>query len=428
MNKIGILLVMMMLANTAAVTIDENLPEYDYSDLDCHGATYTVLHEPSDSDAYTMFPEECNGNIVNDSAYARKIRTEEQHNVKIEAFVTEDAKRMTQNAVLAADDCFEIASLSVTELTPLAISGFFYDLNKVEDLQLDQPWWNQSINESLSIGDEGYLFAAAADVSFTSFDEVSCVYFNREALGDSLYQTVREGNWTLDKLLALAKDGSIDLNGSADAAALLAGAGESFLAEDAEGNISLNKNDSRLYDVVDKLTAVWSKKAAEDSDALFAVATVGDSADYGEGWGVLPMPKYDRRDDYTSLVTNHFEMLVMPIFIRDSKLEMVGTVTDALAYNSTKYGLEMQYYEAEKDLSSPYAALKKDSDNMQMLRLIRDSRTLDTGIAYGMTNRLTAALPQILETGSLASSIAANEQVIQKTIDYTLEAVDELDR
>src|SRR5699024_8706273 len=205
--------------STEETTTAPEEPEYEFADLDMQGADFTILNPTTTWGFYTYIDfEEATGDILDDTIYDRNTKLEELYNFNT-VVVEEDIDSMTPlitNAVMAGDNSYQVTFPKCTTIASLITDGYFYDLSKVPELQLDQPWWDQNVIEVSSLGPEKTLYYAATDFSLTGFDGTICIFINEDMLanlgGKMPYQLVRDGKWTLDEYYSLMKLGA-SLNG-----------------------------------------------------------------------------------------------------------------------------------------------------------------------------------------------------------------------
>lgn len=371
-NLMGILLAMLMLANVAApIGSGKELPEYTPSDLDCSGRVQTVLVNGGED--YTLFPAEMNGDVVNDAAFARKQRVEALHNVRLESLSLPNAALFLSKAVLAGDDTIDLASLPISDAVSAASNGMLLDFGEFDSIDLGQPWWDANITDSLRLTDAEYYLLS--DLSETSIGRAGCIFFDKSAIGDGVYNTVKRGGWTLDELNRLTADNTISIDGE-DIPALFGAAGiptvsasGSELAPAAVGN--------DMKKAADRIAALLKKAPEAESDIpLFTFSTVDQSAGFAN-CGILPLPKLDRFDEYYSPLDGSVQVMIMPV--SNSDPDMTTVIADALAYYSTSYVSPALLDQIIEELG-----VSQNSPEYEMLSLIYNTRTLDPGAAYGV--------------------------------------------
>ena len=105
-------------------------------------------------------------------------------------------------------DAYGYSSLLVTD-------NMYVDLNTIESLNFDQPWWDQNAKEDLSI--DGKLFFMVGDINTYDNDGTWVILFNKDlksdlGIEDDLYALARDGEWTFDKFTELCKGVTYDLS------------------------------------------------------------------------------------------------------------------------------------------------------------------------------------------------------------------------
>lgn len=241
-------------------------------------------------------------------------------------------------------------------------AGLMGDLNKVEGLQLDQPWWNQNVKEPLTVN--GKLLGGAGSFTDHAYLTWSC-YFNKalfQQMGhdpEELYTLVRNGEWTYSKFVAYAKEALKDQDGNGlvdsgddiwglvapsgdyNHAAFLAMGGK-FFGHDDDGNIVLACNDQHAFDVVTfmrkmfKTDKIWMSSGNEsfseimghfvDGHSLFIMCSPGEEQlrTMEDDYGFLPQPKWDKdQANYIGMVDHN-----APLF----GITSTNTDTDKIGY------------------------------------------------------------------------------------------------
>ncbi len=391
------------------IEIEENFARDGAPEVDGYGQRFNILYQTKEGALTDMDAAERSADLVKDSLYWRSVKVEDRFNVEFTAEGREDALRWMRNAVLAACDDYAAVSLPVSDLGQAMTEGFFYDLSEIPTIEVDERWWLPSMREALIFGDEGTYFALPSDISPANFDAVHAMTFDRTLVDENeVYNLARGGKWTVDELMRLTKELPVSLNGRAasSAAALTAAAGEEII-EKTRTTLTLKGLSASLMDLSDKLAG----HLADDAEgAAFEVSTVGEWSMSGESdrYGILPLPKGDEADEYSSPVTRDFPLIAMPVTNRDP--DFAGLVLDELAYASTKI-LVRPLYESRQD------AIERIHADREMMKLIRDGRTLDVSSAFGWIDRMQASLAKGLTDGNLASEWAMAAGLTQKQLD-----------
>lgn len=145
------------------------------------------------------------------------------------------------------------------------------DFNTVPHIGLDKPWWNSSASEQMEV--DGMLTNTLSDFMITHRDGTVAMFFNKKLAEnyqlENLYETVRNGKWTLDKFSECTKNVAVDLDGdgkmtdvdmygysaldSNSFTYLIYGAGEKLVTMDDDGKPKLDINNERFIRNIRKL-------------------------------------------------------------------------------------------------------------------------------------------------------------------------------
>ena len=223
------------------------------------------------------------GDTVSDAAYTRKKETEDMLNIVI--IDSPDSSygqvhNKVKSTVDVGDDTYQLAIVPAREcFKTLAQNGYLLDLNTIDDLHLDNPWWDQNARDGLSMG--GQLYAMAGDLSILYRKCLRVYYFNKQIHQDNnienLYDLVDNMEWTIYKLVTIAETVSDDLNGDGtyddnDLYGLCAtvdtittgliGAGVKYVNADPYGYPELCFYDETTQDVWDQYSDILFNKQA----------------------------------------------------------------------------------------------------------------------------------------------------------------------
>ena len=121
-------------------------------------------------------------------------------------------------------------------------------------------------------------------------------------------------------------------------------------------------------------------------------------------FGLVPMPKYDEEQENYITYSNPIScFLTIPVTNPDMK--RTGIIIDALTYDSYKNCLPIYY-----DITVSQKGLRND-DSIEMLEIVRDTRSTQVSNLYGITTKLNDKLQNVVLNGNgkAASTIAAAE-------------------
>ena len=396
MNTFAAILAMLLAAQQAAALAAEAKTEIE--PLEPYRYSYTSDAVPPDfsgrdigmlvssPDSSSVLPDELIGEIRNDNLYESRVRTEELFNVRITEtdMPGSEAYNEIRKTILAGDSVYDMMFLEAGYMTQLLAQGMLYDIgtNKSTNLDPEKPWWNPSATADIAYKDRTYY--ALPDIMPDSLDNMPCVYFDRETFGDKLYALAESGNWTLDEMLTALADKTVDID---EAAPLFHAAGEGLLVKE-EDKLTLASPTERTMSVVDKISALFGKKnESKDTNGVFSVSTIGKASKH-EGCGILPLPKFDKKDEYVTPMPNSTRLFSISITTTD--MAATETVADALAYNC-RAKLEDNFY----DILTPIRDVSEDGtyeyvrdEDLGMLAAMYNSRKFDILDTLGLAGGL----------------------------------------
>ena len=441
------------------VTTDPNAPAVEPCDYG--GKEFSIF--ASDSVQYDnyYFAEEQTGEAMNDAIFKRRMQVEDYLGVTLTQRLSEknvlDFYGEVREFVMAGDDAHQlILAHQFHGNSPMLGDGLLYDWNKLPSIDLDKPYWNQLCNSNLEL--DGKLYFAVSDYMLS---ESVAILFNKDLIEqfkmDDPYTLVRDGKWTLARLLSMASQATADLNGdtvmdmndrygvSGESGWRLNGfmyAGDVFLTEkDASGAMTLTINNERTVKLMESLDRLingsddlftWKINAKDqlkmDSGRVLfqfeGTAELKNYRDTNVDFGLLPYPKLDdAQKQYYSMEWSG--LMALPKTIGDP--EMVGKVMEMLSYYSgdTTQPAYFDIVLGEK--------LSRDAESKEMLSYIFDNVVVDPGMNYfaagtGM-NQLFYTLFYGLQNGSatFASYYAQYEEKAHAEIESLMETIRSLD-
>jgi len=394
-----------------------NLPEKKYDGYNYRFLEGMPSYELTVVPWYIMVAEEENGEVLNDAVYERNRTIEEAFDVKITVNYADKAATATtnaKNAILAGDDAFDAIFNTQGQMHGLVTNKMLLNLHDLDYINLDQPWWDQSIVRDLTVKDQ--LYYATGDINPSMDFRAFAMVFNKD-LADKLgaeypYKKVLDGQWTREYFESYVKginadvngDGQMDFNdrwgylGETTAACFFYHSWGGYASEyDADGNLvsklgeakNLEKLQAAMEILTDKEVTAWGDTLA-DQESWTAV-----SAWYMEGnalvrsstfeavprdyrlsetdFGVLPFPKYDEaQEEYITLAAESGYVVALPLTSTDT--ERASIILEALAAESTNTVKTAAY---DVCLNGKYI---RDEESEEMLDIIFGNKIYD--IAY----------------------------------------------
>lgn len=406
--------------------IPDGLPETDFQKKEFLIATRDDAF-PNCRHKLEAGAEAENGDILNDTVYRRNLQIEERFNCDINSKLMNEADEGTLTrellkSVNAGIFFADVAIGHMINMSSTALQNAFCNWNAVPHVDFDKIWWNKDANEQLQV--KGVSFFAYSDLLITGLDQTYCMFFNKDmyqtyGLTENLYQTVKDGKWTLGKLNELIKGTYKDVDGDgaatySDTYGLCTNAysgivawnwslGNRIMSYGSEGYPEHVLNNEHTVNIVNKLYELlynnpdasvvtvekrtdsipWYEHAVvmfRENKTLFAQGCIGETnsmlRDYEGNYGILPMPKWDEKQDiYRTMVDGHGPLIGIPMTSSDNA-EMIGVIMEAMTAESYKQVIPVYF-----DIALKYKQLR-DEDSYLMLDYIKNGITFDFGYLY----------------------------------------------
>ncbi|MBQ3178366.1 MAG: hypothetical protein IJB52_11160 [Clostridia bacterium] len=359
--------------------------------------------------------DEPSGDIIDDAIYQRNILLEEQYDITFEQtlYLYTDYTKVAdfmRNAGRAQSDDTDLAYMSFRDTYNLVLEGFVPTASSLPVIDLSQPWYMQSLNDSLTIDGITLMAYSAMDTNPGG----SCVYFNKQLIEnlnlDDPYELVKDGTWTIEKNYQMAEAAISDLNGDGqmtvddrfgyitewDRISLVAYYGTGNLLVDVIDGVPVASQKEVLFDafqlchsycqmtgfMLDTFkqfgTAESSRIAGSElfkqGNSLFIcngtrlLPTMGDMED---DYGIVPLPKWSAdQDRYYSMQDGYG---ISAALACSTDLERVCVIKEAMAAESLNI-VRPAYY--ENALKNRYV---RDETSVEMLEIITSSVVADLG-------------------------------------------------
>ena len=421
-----------------------------------------------------IFAAELNDELINDAVYNRNALVEEYHGIKIAEVSTTTSgelisKLTTQQG--ASLDSYQVVLPIMNDAAGYAIQDYFYDLlgDDVKPyLDLSYEWWDQKANTDLTIG--GRLFFTTGYMSILDNECTHAFVFNNDVITEvgleSPYDLVKNKQWTLDKMMTMAKDVTKDSDGVGGMGdgdtygawintgmfrSMYLGTGRRLItkdendlpivaveSEDARNMISKIAPIAGSDDVIiiEKITQyspfsdvyAFSTDAVANKRALFRAVALTDITElsaYDCDYGVLPAPLADTNQDryYCAVSTVLTPGIAIPTTNPDPKTAALVLAAMGEASVDT---LNYSYYEVLLKLR------KANEKSAEMLDIIFENRVYDLGVVFGST---WGNLIYVLDVGNgignngednFSSYYGQYEESIKAAIQKTVDAFEAL--
>ena len=347
-------------------------------DKEYDGYTFKILYASRSTRAPQDFIFQDNGTIMDKAVYDRNALLEEKNNILLDTKESygndhrgyEEIQQMNT----ANEPTYDFAVIHTYKMAPLATAGYLYDMSQVDSIDLENPWWDQTMTEGVRIA--GSVLFTTCDFSHAVDDYMYCVIFNKELYrqkvtdGTDVYELVRQGTWTLDELARLASLVSEDLNAddkmdSNDRYGLLTwcdimyasiqAGGERVAKVNEDGLVELTIQNERVNAIVDKFTSIEQSPYSinfqrmsggvtwpeifSNGNALFLTSLFNEVSSFRDmetDYGILPNPRYEATQDrwYCTFSAGLASVVAMPFVQEDP--ERTGEILELANYYSSK--------------------------------------------------------------------------------------------
>lgn len=360
---------------------------------------------------YTFAKDEERSDAMSKALYDRELMVEEYLGVDITHELTDvfgAIRRNVQAMVMSGENTYQLVlTHPIGGVQAMVTEDILYDFNDFTYVDLSKDWWNIEANDNLEIGGKQY-FA----VSDYLIPDPNCILVNLDLLEqyklDNPYDIVREGKWTVDKMIEMMQHVTLD-NGDnvwdiKDQYGLgtpndwylnsfIYSSGLMLMGKNSDGEFELKFGDERTYTMMEKMDELinnpstfvyhWNNNNFDETTldistgrVLFNIATVRrlyTLRDTNVNYGILPYPKLDEsQDTYTN--NDWSGLMCVPKTVEDP--DMVGQVISLLSYYSdtTTRPAYFDVMLGEK--------LSRDEDSREMLDIIFDNVVYDAGFNY----------------------------------------------
>lgn len=436
----------------------KNLPPYD--DTWREYGEFRVLVTSQEGQG-TYFSEEIEplytttDSVILDGVTKRNDWVYEVYDITVKAVAVNDCLQAIRDEISGSLDTFDAAMPFMSTAAVLAQEGKLYDLNEYSDIiDLDAPWWDANATAAVSIGDK--VFFTAGDMSLMHKIVSSGIAFNKQLMNDhfsgyDIYQEVRDGNWTLDRLYSMCKQitGTLEDDGVQDEKDLWGivdtgpsffyGCGEQLVTKDSSNNPVLALGETtRSVDVTQYVLGLcaekktwyatvddWTDRTKNVWDTCVEVFGNGRSLfmavhfsaikklrQYDVEYGIVPAAKYNEDQDryYNKCSANYANGICIPVSVKDPDF--------------SAYMLEVMSIGGKNNIANTYynVVLKnkdfRDEDSEEMLDIIFNSIVYDPAIIYtkiGIHNILADLIKQ--NSTDFYSTLDTNRESYEKAIE-----------
>ena len=311
-----------------------------------------------------------------------------------------------------------VLSGHMTVISPQQYNGYLIDLCSLPEFDITKEWWSEELYNECNYN--GKMYFAVGDIAYTLYEYLEVMFINESAFernkvdfdGDigEFYDMVRDGEWTMEMLILYSTNYASGLTDVPEdqkeyglllnlhsTRAFVAATEASFELRDGNGEVYLPETpDTRLSKIIglikDNLIGKTNILAPDTSSdmassqnpifssgrALFYGQQLGQAQyfDMTDDYGIVPFPLYDDiQESYHTTIRNSVTAIGVPSNVADEDHTMIGVIVEALSM----YGYQMVTPEYYGNVLSK--RLLADVDGQEMLKLVRDTFTIDHSLA-----------------------------------------------
>lgn len=441
--------------------IEDSIPK----DLRFDGETVTFFTRSDNEDwKIEMDTETTTNDTVNDAIFYRNTTVEQRLGITIDQISQPggwDAHtawlQNLRNAVLTKSGDYDCAAVYASQGSALATEGIYYNVKELEYLDLQKPWWNQSLLTDLELFDTIYFLGG--NIAISQISRAGFMVFNKTIFKEyfkdvNVYELVDNYEWTVDKLYELSSQVHADTNmsgvvddgdlvGLVDYGKVLSGwidlwmaaLGVDITLKDDEGYPYIALYNERTIDAFEKLQRLnISNPGALDfnsprtestfinGNVLFFSTFLGACEEFRNmttPYGALPLPMYDEdQGHYATYPQNACSLITVLSTCQNT--DLVGATLELMAAESYRQ-VTPEYY--SKCLKGKYS---RNADDARMYDKIVEGIKLDFGFIYatqsiGGVNNLFRKLD-----GDIAQTYEANKVMYETQLNDLIDKLDEI--
>lgn len=414
-----------------------DVPQKNYD-----GAEFTIMCRARDCLLWgeqAIFADGTETSVLGNAAYRRNDSVQEQLGIvlnveEINTDLSGDVfyQILFENAT-AYDDIADICIPGIYDAAMLSAMGIFVNLHEVPYVDLEQPWWQKSLNDSIAILGKQYF--AINDMLLNDKLDTYVLFFNKNIMDDRdlayPYELVDKMEWTIDQFYTYIKDFGIDsnYNNQKDAEdtygmvylmsdCFFVGAGITGASLDADGIPQMNEFSERVQNVYEKMLKVrndytyntWGfghdgMTGDEDQTymdiygerSMFMCGALGKYqtviSHLESDNGVVPMPLLDENQTEYIGRAGFYGATCITVLTSTGDKERAGIVLETMSAES-KNIISPAFFETL--LTDRYA---QDEESKRMIALVIESEIFDLDQIYSWGNMI-ASLENLVKQGN----------------------------
>ena len=361
---------------------------------------------------------------MNDSVFSRNEQVKAKYGITVKQTLVNDPSQYIPIEYSSGEDNYDLVFAYIRDIGGLAQKGYFLDLYSLDNADLTKPWWNQTVNDTVSV--KGHLFFGTSDFSLRDKNRVQLIVADDQLLSDLKLDPVpglvRSNGWTAEKMEEYVTAASRDLNGdgqhtnedqygivmhSYDAyAALCFGFGIRLIDKDENDCLSIVEENERAIDAIDAVLSICRTETYMtpekynknwdlpydtfcDGRALFKVTILHSLSDFNSDcnfdFTVCPLPKLNAdQEKYYTIPDKICMLYAVPVTDKDPAF--AGFALEAFSYASTDTTLVtfIDILAKTRNVRNP--------DSVEMINTVLDGVVYDNSIFYSSSIKLYGIL------------------------------------
>lgn len=404
-----------------------------------------------------LWVEESENDVFTEALFTRQQKIYDYLGVEMTAVQTGNLNvygNDFKNAVKSKDGSVDVLVCSAyVSIASFILEGYLSDYSKFDQIDLSADYWKTDYMEEVMLGDDVYLGYSDFNIFCThviSYNKDMLDQYS-DALDESIYDTVRNYRWTLDKMISLANlvyiDKTSDGKTEDDTFGITGRQWIPFIGflhacdiplveQDEAGAYKVSVYNSiyqektatlvnKLYELSKSNSAWFRYKIEETTDipltsgrslmTIVGTPSIVDYLNYDINFGILPYPMFDENQkDVGYRSYNYDGFITFPSYMRNEDMS-VETI-EMLSFFSAP--VQTAYY--EKQLGKQVADAPDDSE---MLLIVWDGICTDFGSALsqidaslGTNLYMLPTLTHANTTENVASYVKSYENIANKAL------------
>ena len=463
-------------ANDDGIEEDSGAVDYNFPDVERkdYGDEFNLYVADSNGGIRLWYMDDDlnNGSAMDEAVYQRQERVRKYLGVEFVRVKYPDAQYNTyqkyvQDAITNKDGTLDALITHVHGgVTNMIAENMLYNLGELEGIDVDAEYWHKDFMETLELNGNYFLGHSDYNIMMTYL-----IGFNKDLLDQyagglekSIYDMVRDGEWTLAAMMDLARLVSIDVTGDGKSHddyfgltgapwvafnGFLTSSGIPMVAQTQSGAYEVALTKDEYYNKTDDLvmyfreldsanytyfahhqtsTVELTLSSGRTLMSVVKTNTLEELLNYKIEFGVLPYPLYDENQYNTKDANLGYRSLQWGGYIGALSYMknpvLVGETLEMLAYYSEN--VKITYY--EKVLGKRIADMPDDAD---MLNLVWNGISTDVGQTFynlgGDETGVCYTIPQLMHPNSknnLASYLTSKERPINNGFKDFLSNID----